>query len=160
MIEMNEWEALRSSLLTAELNEGETQALADRMGVTTLSDGEVMVAEGDQCKTLFLQAAGAIQLYRDCAGDEEILYQMNRGDCVGSRSFIDGSAYLFGLRSVGDSTVLTLESDALNDLDLVHPRLPYKIMRAFVLITHTALARLRLEDTELRNYMLKAGGRY
>ncbi|MBK1645506.1 Crp/Fnr family transcriptional regulator [Thiocapsa imhoffii] len=153
-------EALRSSLLTAELSEDETQALADRMGVKTLCNGEVLVAEGDLCQTLFLQAAGAIQLYRDCAGDEEILYQMHLGECVGTRSFVDGSAYVFGLRSIGDSTVLTLDSDALDTLDQEHPRLLYKIMRAFVLITHVTLARLRLEDAELRHYVLKSGGRY
>lgn len=157
---MNKLEALHGSLLTAELNEAETQALADRMGVRTLCDGEVLIAEGDLCRTLFLQAAGAIQLYRHSAGNDEVLYQMQLGECVGTRSFIDGSAFLFGLRSVGDSTVLTLESDALDDLDAGHPRLLYKIMRAFVLITHVTLARLRLEDAELRNYMLKSGGRY
>jgi CRP/FNR family transcriptional regulator, cyclic AMP receptor protein len=160
MNEISEVEALHGSLLTAELNEGETQALADRMGVRTLCDGEVLVAEGDLCQTLFLQAAGAIQLYRDRSGNEEVLYQMQRGECVGTRSFIDGSAFLFGLRSVGDSTVLTLESDALDTLDEGHPRLLYKIMRAFVLITHATLARLRLEDAELRNYLLQSGGRY
>lgn len=155
-----ELEALRGSLLTAELNDGETQALADRMGVKTLCDGEVLVAEGALCRTLFLQAAGVTQLYRDRAGTEEILYQMHVGECVGTRSFIDGSVYLFGLRAIGDSTVLTLESDALDALDEGNPRLLYKIMRAFVLITHATLTRLRLEDAELRNYVLKAGGRY
>ncbi|MBK1717000.1 Crp/Fnr family transcriptional regulator [Thiocystis violacea] len=160
MNEIDKLEALRRSLLTAELDEGETQALADRMGVRTLCDGEVLVAEGDLCQTLFLQAAGAIQFYRERAGNEEILYQMHVGECVGTRSFIDGSAYVFGLRSVGDSTVLTLESAALEAMEEGHPRLLYKVMRAFVLITHATLARLRLEDEDLRNYLLKSGGRY
>lgn len=160
MNEIDKLEALRRSLLTAELDAGETQALADQMGVITLCDGEVLVAEGDMCKILFLQAAGAIQFYLNRAGHEEILYQMQVGECVGTRSFIDGSAYLFGLRSVGDTSVLTLESAALEVLDEDHPRLLYRVMRAFVLITHETLARLRLEDAELRHYLLKSGGRY
>lgn len=160
MNETDKLEALRRSLLTAELDEGETQALADRMGVTRLCDGEVLVAEGDRCQTLFLQASGAIQFYRERAGNDEVLYQMQVGECVGTRSFIDGSAYVFGLRSVGDSRVMTLESVALESMEQGHPRLPYKVMRAFVLITHTTLARLRFEDEELRNYLLKSGGRY
>ncbi|EGV28605.1 cyclic nucleotide-binding protein [Thiorhodococcus drewsii AZ1] len=161
MNENDKLEALRRSLLAAELDDGETQALADRMGVTTLCDGEVLVAEGDLCQTLFLQAAGAMQCYRDQAGGkEDILYQMHVGECVGTRSFIDGSAYVFGLRSVGDSRVMTLESAALEAMEDDHPRLLYKVMRAFVLITHATLARLRLEDAELRNYLWASGGRY
>ncbi|TCT22267.1 CRP-like cAMP-binding protein [Thiobaca trueperi] len=160
MHDMNKLEALRRSILATDLDEAEIQALADRMGMTTLRDGEVLVAEGGLCQKLFLQAAGAIQFYRDCAGNEEILYQMHMGECVGTRSFIDDSAYVFGLRSVGDSMVLTLEPAALESLEEDHPRLPYKVMRSFVLITHGTLARMRLEDTELRNYLLKSGGRY
>ena len=160
MHDMNKLEALCGSILATDLDEIEMQALADRMGVTTLCDGEVLVAEGGLCQTLFLQAAGAIQFYRDRAGNEEILYQMQMGECVGTRSFIDDSAYVFGLRSVGDSAVLTLQPAALESLEEGYPHLPYKVMRSFVLITHETLARLRLEDTELRNYLLKSGGRY
>lgn len=160
MNDIEKLKALRNSMLTAELDEGETQALADRMGVKTLRDGEVLVAEGGLCQTLFVQAAGAMQFYRDRAGTEDILYQMHVGECVGTRSFIDGSAYAFGLRSVGDSTVLTLESATLEAMEKGHPRLLYKVMRAFVLITHATLARLRLEDDELRNYLWRSGGRY
>ncbi len=160
MNDVNKLEALRNSLLTTELDEAETQALADQMGVTTLRDGEVLIAEGDLCQTLFLQAAGALQLYQDRAGNEEILYQTHVGECIGTRSFIDGLAYVFGLRAVGDSAVLTLEPTALEALEEGYPRLLYKVMRAFVLITHANLARLHLEGTELRNYLLKTGGRY
>lgn len=160
MNEVNKLEALRKSLLTAELDEAETQALADQMGVTTLRHGEVLVSEGGLRQTLFLQAAGALQLFRDRGGSEEILYQTRIGDCVGTRTFIDHSAYMFGLRAVGESTVLTLAPAALEALAQEHPRLPYKVMRAFVLITHGNLSRLYLEGTELRNYLLKTGGRY
>lgn len=160
MNEVNKLEALRSSLLTTDLDEAETRALADRMGVTTLQDGEVLVAEGDLRQTLFLQARGTIQLFQDRAAGPEALHQMQLGECVGTRSFIDGSAYLFGLRAVGDSAVLTLEPAALESLEQGHPRLPYKVMRAFVLITYEQLARLRLEGAELRNYVSGTGGRH
>lgn len=160
MNEVNRVEALRRSLLTAELNDAETQALADQMGVMTLRDGEVLVAAGDVRKTLFLQAAGGLQLYLDRGGNEEILYQLHVGECVGTRTFIEDSPYAFGLRSVGDSTVMTLEPAALEALEEGYPWLPYKVMRAFVLITHGNLARLYLEGAELRNYVLKSGGRY
>jgi len=160
MNSVNKLEALRSSLLMTDLDEAEAQALADQMGVRTLGDGKVLVAEGDPCQTLFLQAAGTIQFYRERDGNEEILHQMYNGECVGTRNFIDGSPYVFGLRAVGDSAVMTLDPAALEALDEGHPRLLYKVMRAFVLITHENLARLRLEDAELRNYVSGTGGRH
>ena len=83
MNDVNELEALHSSLLTTELTEAETQALANQMGVTTLRDGEVLVAEGDQCRTLFLLAAGAIQFYANPAGIEEILHQWASANALG-----------------------------------------------------------------------------
>jgi len=160
MNEVNKLEALRSSLLATDLDEPEMHALASQMAVATVHDGEVLVAEGDIRQTLFLQAAGALQLYQDRGGNAEVLYQLRVGECVGTRTFIEGAPYVFGLRSIGDSTVLTLEPAALESLAEVHPRLPYKVMRAFVLITHGNLTRLFLEGAELRNYVLKTGGRY
>ena len=160
MNELDKLAALHGSRLVAELDAAETQALADQMGVTTLCDGEVLVAEGAVCQTLFLVATGALQLYRDVSGQEEIIHQTQVGECVGTRTFVDGSAYLFALRSVGDSRVLTLEPAALETLDAGHPRLLYRVMRAFVSITHLNLVRLYLESAELRNYLLKSGGRY
>lgn len=160
MNQANKLEALRRSLLSTDLDEAETQALADQMGETTLQDAEVLVAEGDLCRTLFLQAAGTIQFYRDRSGTEDILHQMQDGECVGTRSFIDDSPYQFGLRALGDTRVLTLSPAALESLEAGHPRLPYKVMRAFVLITYAQLARLRLEDAELRNYVSGIGGRH
>lgn len=160
MSEINVLEVLRGSLLTTGLDDVEAQALADRMETTTLRDGEVLVAQGHRCQMLFVQAAGTIQIYQDRAGSDEVLHQMEVGECVGTRSFIDGSASPFGLRAVEDSVVLTLKPAALEALEEAHPGLPYKVMRAFVLITYEQLARLRLEGAELRGYVFGTGGRH
>jgi CRP/FNR family transcriptional regulator, cyclic AMP receptor protein len=36
----------------------------------------------------------------------------------------------------------------------------FKVMRAIFRITHSNLMRMNLESAEMRNYLLKSGGRY
>jgi CRP/FNR family transcriptional regulator, cyclic AMP receptor protein len=161
MNQVNKLESLLRSPLGKELDAAEGLALADRMGIRTVQDSEMLVCEGDACRTLFLLASGALDLRRrNAAGEDESVFKMRVGDCVGSRAFVEGSPYMFGLRSVGVSTVLTLEPADLESLHESHSWLPYKIMRALLRIAHGGLMSLYLESTELRNYMMKTGGRY
>jgi CRP/FNR family transcriptional regulator, cyclic AMP receptor protein len=160
MSQINKLETLCRSPLAAELDGTEIQALADQMGEKTLQDRETLVAEGDTCRTLFLVAAGTLEVLRGSGATEESIYKMRVGECVGIRAFVEGAPYMFGLRATGATSVMTLEPDALETLDQRHPRLPYKVMRAFVRIHHVNLMKLYLESTELRNYMMKTGGRY
>lgn len=160
MTQINKLEVLRNSPLATDLDAAEMQALADQMGVTTLHHGETLVSEGDARQTLFLLGAGALNVTRVGGGKEEIIYQMHRGECAGTRSFIDGSVRKAGLISVGDSSVLTLEPAAFEALGDLHPRLLYRVMRALFRLTHTNLMRMNSESAELRNYLLKTGGRY
>jgi CRP/FNR family cyclic AMP-dependent transcriptional regulator len=160
MSEVNKVEALRNSLLAAELNQAEIAALANQMGVQTLDDGEILMAEGDARRTLFEVAAGGLSFFRTIGDTEEIIYQMHAGECVGARPFIDGVPNIFGLRAVGDTSVLTLEPEAFEALVATHPWLIYRVMRALFRVAHVNLTRTYLEGAELRNYLLKTGGRY
>ena len=56
--------------------------------------------------------------------------------------------------------MLTLEPDDFEALIDSHPRLVYKVMRAIFRITHSNLMRMNLESAEMRNYLMKSGGRY
>jgi len=160
MNEADKLHALRRSLLGSELDEAEIPVLAGQMGVATRHDGETLLIEGDEHRTLFLLAAGVINVVKAVGGHEETVYQLQVGECAGTRAFVDGSPRKAGLRSQGDSTVLTLEPAAFESLVDTHPRLVYKVMRAFFRTTHANLMRMNLESNELRNYLLKTGGRY
>jgi CRP-like cAMP-binding protein len=153
-------ETLCASALGTELDETEARVLIERMGVIALADGEGLVAEGEQRRTLFLLAEGRLCVCASVGGVEEALYRIRPGECAGTRSFVDGSPRKAALRSEGESTVLTLEPEDFDALVETHPRLVYKVMRALFRITHANLMRVNLEGSELRNYLLKSGGRY
>lgn len=148
-------DALRRSLLGAELDPPEAKLLAQRMGQVALRDGELLIAEGDLRRTLFLLVAGGLNVIRAGRDGEEALYQMRVGECAGTRAFIDGSPRAVGLRALGDTEVLTLEPDAFEALIETHPWLVYKVMRAFFRITHAHLMHVNFQSEELRNYLLK-----
>ena len=157
---MNKTESISHSPLGAELSEAECKVLAEQMHVLALADGDILVHEGESRRTLFILAEGRLDVTR-VVGDEEIsIYQMQRGECAGTRAFVDGSPRAAGLRAVGHGTVLTLEPDAFEALLETHPRVVFKVMRALFRITHTNLMRMNQESAQLRNYVTRSLGRY
>jgi len=154
---LNKAQAIAASILGAELDASERDALAERMGVIEVADGESIVAEGEMRRTLFLLSEGQIDVTRD--GNDKV-YRMRSGECAGTRAFVDGSTRKAGLRAVGATRVLTLEPEDFEALLETQPRIVYKVMRAIFRITHANLMRMNLESAELKNYVTRSQGRY
>lgn len=160
---MNEHEkakALAESALGVELTPEECQTLAARMGTVQLQAGETLVEENEDRRTLFVLVRGRLCVCKRVGEREETVYQMRPGECAGTRAFIDGTPRRAALRAEEPVTVLTLEPDDFDALVETHPRLVFKVMRAIFRITHSNLMRMNLESAEMRNYLLKTGGRY
>lgn len=160
MNELNIADVLAQSSLGAELTPEECTALGGVMGVAPVPAGRTLVRESEARRTLFVLAEGRLNVCKDVNGQEETVYQMRIGECAGTRAFIDGSPRKAALCTDVDSLVLTLEPEAFESLIETEPRLVYKVMRAIFRITHSNLMRVNLESAELRNYMMKTGGRY
>ena len=152
--------ALASSALGSELNADECQTLAARLGLITVQAGETLVDEDEDRRTLFILARGRLCVCKSVGGIEETVYQMRPGECAGTRAFIDGTPRRAALRAEEPISVLTLEPDDFDALIDTQPRLVFKVMRAIFRITHSNLMRMNLESAEMRNYLLKSGGRY
>lgn len=160
MTEIDKFEALSRSSLSDELDEAEKRLLAERMGVETLEKGQTLVKEGEDRRTLFTLASGGIDVCRINKMGEEKVYEMQDGECAGTRSFIDGSPRRATLRARAESQVLTLEPDDFEALLEDHPRIVYKVMRAIFRITHGNLMRMNQETDLLQDYFLRTGNRH
>lgn len=160
MTDINKKETLAQSPLGAELSDQELTTLAEQLGEVSLSAGENLVREGDERHTLFILAEGRLSVCKTVGNAEETVYQMRPAECAGTRAFVDGSPRKAGLRAEGEAKVLTLEPEDFDALIEAHPRLIYKVMRAIFRITHSNLMRMNLESAEMRNYLLRTGGRY
>jgi len=153
-------EALSRSSLGEELDATERQVLADRVGVQTLQDQEVLVAEGEARRTLFVLASGRISVRSTQRSPETTVHEMREGECAGTRAFVDGSKRRATLRAQGPSEVLTLEPDDFEALIETHPRLVYKVMRGIFRVTHHNLMRKNYESGQVEEYFLRTGGRH
>lgn len=160
MTELDKTEAVSRSILGVELDPAECAALAGKMSVQPIRKGELVVREGENRRTLFVLAEGHLSVCKADADREACLYQLRMGECAGTRAFLDGSQRKAMLRAETDGAVLTLEPDDFESLIAAQPWVVYKVMRALFRVTHANLMRMNLESAELRNYMMKTGGRY
>ena len=151
---------IHASSLGGELDDSESQVLANTMGVRRLKDGELLVSEGDDDNSLFLLADGKLAVLSNLEGQDVVVYKMKKGECAGTRAFVDRTARKATLRSIGDTVVYSLEPAAFEALLEKHPRLVYKVMRALFRITHSNLMRMNQESQQLSNYISKPHGRY
>ena len=160
MTDIDRTQAIASSVLGVELDAPEAAALAGKMGMEQLKQGRLLVGEGESRRTLFVLAAGHISVCKVDGAHEQPIYQLRVGECAGTRAFLDGSERKAALRAETDSIVLTLEPADFESLIESHPWVVYKVMRALFRVTHANLMRMNLESAEMRNYMMKTGGRY
>jgi len=160
MTQLDKAAAVARSILGAELDAAECAALAGKMSVRAIKEGELVVREGESRRTLFILADGKLSVCKGEDNTETHLYQLRIGECAGTRAFIDGSERKAKLRADTDGVVLTLEPEDFEALIETHPWVVYKVMRGLFRVTHTNLMRMNLESAELRNYMMKTGGRY
>ena len=160
MTQLDKTASVARSILGAELDAGECAALAGKVGLQAMKEGELVVREGESRRTLFILADGKLSVCKGEDDKETHLYQLRIGECAGTRAFIDGSERKAILLADTDGVVLTLEPEDFESLIETHPWLVYKVMRALFRVTHTNLMRMNLESAELRNYMMKTGGRY
>ena len=160
MSEQAKCEAIVDSSLGQELEKEECQVLTTVMGVRNLSDGEVLVNEGDADNTLFILTKGKLIVSSEIEGKQQPVYSMKVGECAGTRAFVDLAPRKATLTAEGDTTVYTLEPEDFEGLLEKHPRIVYKVMRGLFRLTHMNLMRMNVETQELSNYIHKSGGRY
>jgi len=151
---------IRASVLGEELDAEECELLAAIMDVRHLRAGERLVTEGDVDNRLVLVAAGQVAVLSNIDGHEVGVYTMTRGECAGTRAFVDGTPRKATLEAVGEATVYTLEPEALEAVIGLDSAMAYKVMRGLFRATHSNLMRVNQERQQLTNYITKTGGRY
>lgn len=150
-------EIINQSSLGGELNEKESQVLANIMTSKNLTDGEILVPEGGADNTLYLLAAGNLDVTSNIDGEEKLVYAMKKGECAGTRAFVDSAPRQASLRARGDTTVYALEPANFESLLDTNPHVVYKVMRAIFRITHTNLMRMNFESQALSRYITRTG---
>lgn len=153
-------EAVIDSVLGHELDKDECEVLTRVMNVRHLSDGEVLVKEGEHDNTLFILTSGRLVVSSKKGMRDIDVYTMKVGECAGTRAFVDLAPRQASLRALGATTVYMLEPADFEGLLEEHPRVVYKVMRGLFRLTHMNLMRMNTETQALSNYINKTGGRF
>jgi CRP-like cAMP-binding protein len=160
MSDKADYQSICNSTLGQELSESDCQELAGIMGIRQLNDGDTLVTEGDSDTALFLLVTGKLAVYSKIEENDTLVYTMKKGECSGTRAFVDRTPRKATLRAVGETTVYTLDPEPFEQLLDTNPHVVYKVMRAIFRITHSNLMRMNTETRQLSNYITKSGGRY
>lgn len=153
-------EKLCHSSIGGELTVAEAAKLATIMDIQNVKHGDVISSEGGETNTLFVLIDGQLDVISSDGSSENVVYTMKKGECAGTRAFVDLTPRKATLRANGDAVVYTMEPSNFESLLNDHPRIVYKVMRALFRNTHTNLMRMNKETEQLSNYISKSGGRY
>ncbi len=151
---------VQDSMLGEELTHDECEVLADKMEAHKLKKNACIVKQNEQNHTLFILIEGQLAVIDSEDSSEKTVYTMTKGECAGTRAFVDRQPRTASLKAIDDAIVYTLEPDAFESLLVKHPIIVYKVMRALFRITHRNLLRMNKESQQLSNYISKSKGRY
>jgi len=152
---------IASSPLGPELSATQCHALAGKVAVLGMKDGQYLIEEGQTDDTLYIIISGQAEVVVKSTGDEEVtLHLLRKGDIAGELGFVDGKPHSAGLRVVGTCIAYSLTRTDFETFLDEDPDLMYKVMRAIIRTVHTILCDMNLSHMEMSNYIFKQHGRY
>jgi CRP/FNR family transcriptional regulator, cyclic AMP receptor protein len=157
----NCYEAFRKSPLAAELTDEECELVSKHLVCRRLKDGEILFREGDVDNNLYVIADGNLAVAHETGeGEWVVLHVLRTRDLAGEMGFLDGLKHTATLRSIGQTELISLERNSLEELLDSHPRIVYQVMRAVIRTVHGTLRRMNIQYVEMTNYINKQHGRY
>ena len=155
------YDNVRSSPLSAELNEEQSAILAELVEGRILKDADILIREGEVSNELYVVVSGNLAVTRESGkGDLITLHVLRQRDLAGELGFLDGLEHSATLRAIGQTEVFSIKRDRLESLLDSHPRIVYLVMRAIFREVHGILRRMNMQHIELSNYISKQHGRY
>ena len=97
----------------APLGTNDVALLAEEMGVSSYAGGMFVCRRGETAARVHVVRSGTVALTRDINGRQVTLQTLRPGDVFGDVAAILGEAEVFDARAVEDSTVLSLDTEAL-----------------------------------------------
>ena len=152
---------IMNSPLGSGLTEAQAEALAERISVFCLQEGNYLLEEGHADNALYVVVSGKLEVTKNTGGGEPVtLHLLHAGDMAGELGFLDGLPHSAGLRAVGNCTVFALKSDELEHFLEKDPKMVYEVMRAITRTVHTILRWMNIQHVEMQNYISHQHGRY
>ena len=161
MSSINSCDLIQHSALISDLSAEQCADLSEVAVVRELSDGELLIKQGDADETLYIVGQGTLAVERTTAGgDNVVLHILKPGGLAGEMGFVDGTEHSASLRALGDTAVVSINREDVESLLGSKPEVIYGLMRGIVRTVHRILREMNLQHVELSNYITKTHGRY
>lgn len=161
MSEVEDFQSLRKSPLTNNLDSDQVRALVSITYCRTLADGEVLIEEGKSDHTLHILTDGSLSVTRRTSGGDVMqIHVLKTGDMAGELGFVSGRPHTATIQSLGKTKVCSFERDDFEGLIEVHPWLVYRVMQNIVQVGQDILRHMNRDHVELQNYITRSHGRY
>ncbi len=139
--------------LTKSLTDVEIAELADIAVTEAYREDEVMLAEDDSGRDVYVVVEGMASVDMKLAVAEDSgaqILKVRKNGVVGEFAFIDGARRSASIRIIAPTTVVRFPFAALNGLCDTNPALGYKLMRNFAVLL---AQRIRNTNMELRAHL-------
>jgi len=161
MSTINSCDLIQHSALISDLSAEQCADLSEVAIVRELSDGELLIKQGDSDETLYIVGKGTLAVERTTAGgDIVVLHILKHGDLAGELGFVDGTEHSASLRALGETAVVSINREDVESLLGSKPEVIYGLMRGIIRTVHRILREMNLQHVELNNYITKTNGRY
>ena len=129
------------------LPENDVSRVLDLATRSTYSDGQVIIAEGEEGDTLFIVASGRVSVEKATIDRKlETLTTLGPGECFGELALVDRQPRSATIRAIGQAEVYRITLADLNALFAQNPEIQCRLLQRLVSIT---AQRLRLVDETL-----------
>jgi CRP-like cAMP-binding protein len=157
----DDFNCLRRSPLTANLDDEQVKALAGIACCRRLVDQELLIEEGHIDNSLHIITEGALAVTRDLGqNDFTTIHVLRTGDMAGEMGFISGRPHTATLRSLGQTQVCSIEREAFESLLLDYPWMVYRVMQNIVQVGQDILRRMNSQYVELTKYINRSHALY
>ena len=120
---------LRQSQLFSDFSDQEVARLANRMVRRPFATGEVLFAEGDACRGLYLVVTGKVRIFKTSTGGrEQVLAVEGPGATVAELPVFDGGPYPASSSAVEPTVIAFLSRRDLHDYCMENPEVALKML--------------------------------
>ena len=120
---------LRKTQLFAKLTDAEMRTLCARVSKRQFGRGETLFSEGDECRGLFVVAAGKIRIFKlSAAGREQVLAIEEPGSSFAELPVFDGGVYPASASALEETEVLFISRKDFQNYCREHPEVALKVL--------------------------------
>lgn len=121
---------LRAAPLFVALTDSEIELLSARSVLQTFSAGQLLFAEAEACKGLYLVARGRVRIFKTSpSGREHVLAIEGPGSSIAELPVFDGGPYPASAAVMEDSELVFISRRDLHAVCLEHPEVSLKLLQ-------------------------------